>query len=191
MTTWKIDTLHSAISFVVRHMLVSKVRGRFNRWHGQLCFDQASQLTASVTAQIDASSIDTNDTQRDNHLRSPDFLDVAHFPLISFQSPRVESSPEEHLQLIGALTIRGVTREVVLSVEYGGRMRDPEGIERVGFTAHTTINRRAFGVTFNQVLDSGGLALGDKLEVEIEVEAISVPRASATHVDVAAGALQK
>jgi polyisoprenoid-binding protein YceI len=190
MTTWNIDTLHSTISFVVRHMLVSKVRGRFNRWRGQLQFDEASPLGASVTAQIEASSIDTNDRQRDGHVRSADFLDVARFPLISFRSTRVDTSSDGRLLLIGELTLRGVTREVALEVEYGGRMRDPDGNERVGFTAHTTISRRAFGVTFNQVLASGGLALGDKLEIEIEVEGISDRPTGTTHVGVAADALQ-
>jgi polyisoprenoid-binding protein YceI len=170
---WSIDTLHSTVSFVLRHMLVSKVRGRFNRWRGQLEFDAASPMMASVTAQIEASSIDTNDPQRDAHIRSADFLDVERFPLISFHSTRVESTAEGALRLVGELTLRGVTRPVVLEVEYGGRMRHPDGNDRIGFTARTTINRRAFGVTFNQVLDSGGLALGEKLAIEIEIEAIS------------------
>jgi polyisoprenoid-binding protein YceI len=173
MSTWKIDPIHSTISFVVRHMLVSKVRARFNRWGGELCFDDASRLSASVRADIEAGSIDTNHPQRDSHLRSADFLDVARFPVISFASTRIDTAADGRLLLAGNLTIRGVTREVVLDVEYGGRMRDPDGHERVGFTARTTINRRAFGVTFNQVLDSGGLALGDKLDVVIDVEAIS------------------
>src|SRR6266542_1201970 len=173
MTTWNIDTIHSTVGFVVRHMLVSKVRGRFNRWSGRLRFDEPDHPTASVSVEIDAGSIDTNDAQRDAHLRSADFLDVERFPRISFHSTRVEASGAGGLLLVGELTIRGVTREVLLEVEYGGRMRDPDGNERAGFTAHTTINRRAFGVTFNQVLDSGGLALGDKLEIIIEIEAIS------------------
>jgi polyisoprenoid-binding protein YceI len=181
MRTWRIDTTHSTIGFVVRHMLVSKVRGRFNRWRGELRFDEATPLSGAVTAQIDADSIDTNDRQRDAHLRSADFLDVARFPAISFRSTHVNSAGDKRFLLVGELTIRGVTREVALDVEYGGRMTDPDGIQRVGFTARTTINRRAFGVTFNQVLDSGGLALGDKLEIEVEIEAISDQDAGGPH----------
>jgi polyisoprenoid-binding protein YceI len=173
MRTWKIDTTHSTIHFVVRHMLVSKVRGRFNRWRGELQFDEAIPLSGSVTAHIDADSVHTNDRQRDAHLRSADFLDVARFPVLAFRSTRVDSAGDKRFLLVGELTIRGVSREVALDVEYGGLMCDPDGNQRIGFTARTTINRRAFGVTFNQVLDSGGLALGDKLEIEVEIEAIS------------------
>ena len=190
MKTWNIDTIHSTVGFAVRHMLVSKVRGRFNRWSGRLRFDAPDCPAASVSVQIDAGSIDTNDPQRDAHLRSADFLDVERFPWISFRSTRVQAASAGGLLLVGDLTLRGVTREVLLEVEYGGRMRDPDGNERAGFTAHTTINRRAFGVTFNQVLDSGGLALGDKLELVIEIEAISDDRGAATYAGVAAGAPQ-
>ena len=172
-------------------MLVSKIRGRFNRWSGRLRFDEPNQPTASVSVQIDASSIDTNDQQRDAHLRSVDFLDTERFPWISFRSTRVESSGAAGLLLVGDLTIHGVRREVLLDVEYGGRMRDPDGNERAGFTAHTTINRRAFGVTFNQVLDSGGLALGDKVEIIIEIEAISDRLSDATYEAVAASGRQR
>ena len=180
MTSWKIDTTHATIHFVVRHMLVGRVRGRFNRWRGELDFDDASPLQGTASAQVDTDSVDTNDRQRDAHLRSADFLDAARFPAISFRSTRVGASAGDHrFVLAGELTIRGVTREVALDVEYGGRMSDPDGNQRIGFTAHTTINRRAFGVTFNQVLDAGGLALGDKVEIEIEVEAVSHPGAPA------------
>ena len=185
MRTWRIDTTHSTIGFAVRHMLVSKVRGRFNRWRGELRFDEAAPLSSAVHVQIEADSIDTNDRQRDAHLRSADFLDVARFPAISFRSTRVDSAGDKRFLLVGELTIRGVTREVALDVEYGGRMTAPDGIQRVGFTARTTINRRAFGVTFNEVLDSGGLALGDKLEIEVEIEAISDQDAGGPHMVVA------
>ena len=178
MTSWKIDTVHSTISFLVRHMLVSRVRGTFNRWEGGFDFDEADPTVGFATARIAADSVDTNDATRDAHLRSSDFLDVARFPVIGFRSTRVsalgaaEPGKERTLQLAGALTIRGVTREVLLDVEFGGRMRDPDGVVRVGFSARTTINRRAFGIVFNQMLDAGGLALGDKLEIAIEIEAV-------------------
>jgi polyisoprenoid-binding protein YceI len=181
MRTWKIDTTHSTIGFAVRHMLVAKVRGRFNRWRGELQLDDSGPLSGSVSAQVDADSVDTNDRQRDAHLRSADFLDVARFPLLSFRSTRVAAAGDKRFQVAGELTIHGVTREVALDVEYGGRMSDPAGHQRVGFTAHMTINRRAFGITFNQVLDSGGLALGDKLEIDIEIEAIADRDDGAAH----------
>jgi polyisoprenoid-binding protein YceI len=173
---WKFDMAHSSVGFAVRHMLVSRVRGRFNRWAGELVFDEAVPSATSLAVQIDAASIDTHEPQRDDHLRSRDFFDVERFPQLSFRSTKVERLDERRFQLQGELTLRGVTREVMLDVEYGGRMRDPSGIERVGFSAQTTISRRAFGITFNQILDTGGLALGDKVEVVIEVEAIDEPR---------------
>jgi polyisoprenoid-binding protein YceI len=173
LQTWKIDTTHSTVGFVVRFMLVSKVRGRFNRWRGELQFDEAVPLSGAVTAHIEAASIDTNDRQRDAHLRSADFLDAARSPELSFRSSRVEPAGDKRFLLVGHLTIRGVTREVSLDVEYGGRMSDPMGNQRIGFMARTTINRRTFGITFNQVLDSGGLALGNTLEVDIEIQAVS------------------
>jgi polyisoprenoid-binding protein YceI len=178
MTSWKIDTVHSTISFLVRHMLVSRVHGVFTRWQGGFVFDEADPAAASATARIDAGSIHTNDATRDAHLRSSDFLDVERFPSIGFRSTRAsafaaaEAGKERRLHLAGALTIRGVTREVLLDVEYGGRMRDPDGIVRIGFSARTTVHRRAFGIVFNQMLDAGGLALGDKLDVAIEIEAV-------------------
>ena len=178
MTSWKIDTVHSTISFLVRHMLVSRVHGTFKRWEGSFVFDEADPTAAFATARIDAASVETNDATRDAHLRSSDFLDVARFPSISFRSTRViavdagERGHARKLQLAGALTIRGVTRDLLLDVELGGRMRDPDGVVRIGFAARTTINRRAFGIVFNQMLDAGGLALGDKLEIGIEIEAV-------------------
>ena len=181
MTSWKIDTVHSTISFLVRHMLVSRVHGTFKRWEGSFVFDEADPTAAFATARIDAASVETNDATRDAHLRSSDFLDVERFPSIGFRSTRVsaftvtEPGHERKLQLAGALTIRGVTREVLLDVEYGGRMRGPDGVVRIGFSARTVVQRRAFGIVFNQMLDAGGLALGDKLDVAIEIEAVPAP----------------
>ena len=182
MTSWKIDTVHSTISFLVRHMLVSRVHGTFNRWEGSFVFDETDPAAGFATARIAADSVYTNDATRDAHLRSSDFLDVERFPCISFRSTRVSmldvggsglnADKERKLQVAGALTIRGVTREVLLDVELGGRMRGPDGVVRIGFSARTTIHRRAFGIVFNQMLDAGGLALGDKLEIAIEIEAV-------------------
>ncbi len=169
---WKIDPAHSNITFLVRHMLVSTVRGRFTRWSGALLFAEAIPGAASVDIAIDASSIDTGVPERDAHLRSLDFLETARHPLITFRSTMVEPVSARQMTVSGDLTIRGVTREVRLDVEYGGRMRDPFGRERVGFSARTAISRKAFGISFDEVLAGGGFVVGDKLEILIEVEAV-------------------
>jgi polyisoprenoid-binding protein YceI len=171
LRTWKIDTTHSNISFLVRHMLVSKVHGQFTSWSGAIDFAEAVPSAGRVVVVIDAASIDTQLPERDKHLRSSDFLDVRDHPFIVFESASVEATGAQQLKVIGSLTLRGVTREVVLDVEYGGRMRDGKGIERIGFSARTTISRKAFGITFNEVLPAGGLVVGDKLEILIDVEA--------------------
>jgi polyisoprenoid-binding protein YceI len=171
---WQFDMQHSGIAFSVRHLLVSRVRGRFTRFTGTLRFDQDDPIASSVEVQIDTSSVDTSEPQRDAHLKSPDFLDVASHPEMTFKSTRVERASERTLKVHGDLTIRKVTRPVVLEVELGGVLRDPWGQERVGFTARTMVDRKEFGITFNQVLDHGGLALGEQITVEIDVEATQV-----------------
>jgi polyisoprenoid-binding protein YceI len=169
-TTWQIDTVHSGIGFSVRHLIVSKVRGRFTKWSGTLEIDEQNPQASRVNVRIDAASIDTNEPQRDAHLRAADFLDTEHFPEITFASTRVERLSDEELRISGDLTIRGITKPVVLEVEQGGQIRDPWGNDRRGFAATTTIDRKAFNVSFNQVLDTGGLALGEKVEITLELE---------------------
>jgi polyisoprenoid-binding protein YceI len=173
-TEWQFDTQHSGINFMVRHLLVAKVRGRFTRWSGTMRFDEKNLSASSVDIQIDANSVDTTEPQRDTHLRSPDFLDVANHPRMTFKSTKVERAGDAMFKVKGDLTIRGVTRPAVLEVEYGGAMRDPWGNERAGFTAKATIDRKEFGITFNQVLDHGGLALGEQISIDIDVEATKV-----------------
>jgi polyisoprenoid-binding protein YceI len=168
---WQFDMQHSGISFTVRHMLVSKVRGRFTRWSGALQFQPENPALSSVEVSIDTASVDTAEAQRDGHLRSGDFLDVEKFPSIVFKSTKVEKKGDAEFLVTGDLTIRGVSRPVLLEVEYGGAMRDPWGNERAGFTAKTTIDRKEFGISFNQVLDHGGLALGEKITIDIDIEA--------------------
>jgi polyisoprenoid-binding protein YceI len=177
---WQFDMQHSGINFMVRHLLVAKVRGRFMRWRGQMRFDERDLAASSVEVQIDASSVDTGEPQRDAHLRSADFLDVARHPHLEFRSQKVERSGELGFRVIGELRIRGVSRPVVLELEYGGRTRDPWGDERVGFTARATIDRKEFGIHFNQVLDHGGLALGEQVAIDIDVEARKVASTAIT-----------
>lgn len=169
---WEIDGSHSGIYFSVRHMVVAKVRGQFARWSGHFTAENGDLSRASVNVIIDASSLDTGVAERDAHLKSPDFFDVANHPEIKFASKHVEKQNDEALRLTGDLTIRGVTREVVLDVEYAGRTKDPWGNERAGFTAKAAVDRKDFGLTWNQVLEAGGVMVGDRISIEIEVEAV-------------------
>ena len=169
---WEIDSGHSGVHFSVRHLVVAKVRGKFSRWSGVLRAEDGDEARASVDVVIDATSIDTGVADRDAHLKSSDFLDVAHHPEITFKAERPERLAPERLRVSGELTIRGVTRPVVLDVEYAGRTKDPWGHERAGFAARTSVDRKDFGLTWNQVLEAGGVVVGDRVEIEIEVEAV-------------------
>lgn len=171
MTTFQIDTTHSSIEFSIRHLVIAKVRGRFAKFSGTIELDDGEITRSAVTAEIEASSISTNDDNRDGHLRSAEFLDVEHFPRITFTSKQIRKSGSD-LELTGALSIRGVTRDVVLEVEQLGGLKDPWGNQRVAFSAHTSINRQDFGLRWNQVLDAGGVALGDKLEITLDIQAV-------------------
>lgn len=169
--TWNIDNSHSGVHFSVRHMVVSKVRGRFAKYTGSVHLHDDLEKSR-VDVSIDAASIDTGSADRDAHLRSPDFFDVEKFPALTFKSSRVERLDGDKLRLVGNLTIRDVTREVVLDATYGGRSTDPWGNERVGFEAKTGLDRKDFGLTWNQVLEVGGVLVGDRVELEIEVELV-------------------
>lgn len=169
---WEIDSSHSGIHFSVRHMVIAKVRGQFSRWSGSIAVEDGDLARAAVNVVIDASSIDTGVADRDTHLKSTDFLDVAKYPEITFKSKRVEKQSDEKLRAIGDLTIHGVTREVTLDVEYAGRTKDPWGNERAGFAAKAAVERKEFGLSWNQVLEAGGVMVGDRIDIEIEVEAV-------------------
>jgi polyisoprenoid-binding protein YceI len=167
MATWNFDPSHSTIGFSIRHLVISKVRGRFTKWTGSLVAEGDQPVSATV--EIDASSIDTAEPQRDAHLRSPDFFDVANFPTITFQSTGVENGGA---RLLGQLTIHGVTREIALDVESNGRGKDPWGNDRIAFEGTTSINRKDFGLTWSQALETGGVLVGDKVDITLEVQAI-------------------
>jgi polyisoprenoid-binding protein YceI len=171
-STWNIDPTHSTIQFAVRHMIVSKTRGRFTKWGGQLAFDPADPSAGSVEVNIEPASLDTADAQRDTHLRSADFFDVEKHPTATFKSTRIEDLRGGKLRVTGNLTIRGVTHPVVLDAVYAGTGKDPWGGERAGFSAETSIDRRAFGLQWNQALEAGGMIVGDKVELTLEVEAV-------------------
>ena len=179
MATWNIDLSHSAIGFAARHMVVSKTRGRFAKFGGQIQFDPSDLSKGSVSVEIEPASVDTGDAQRDGHLRSADFFDVEKFPKATFESIKVIDEGEGRLSIHGHLTLHGVTRPVVLEATYEGSGKDPWGGERAGFSAKTTLDRRDFGITFNKALDQGGVLVGDKVELTLEVEAIKSAQSAA------------
>lgn len=170
--TWKIDPAHSLIQFAVRHMMISKVRGEFEKFTGNVDFDPARPEATKVSVRVDAASINTREDDRDNHLRSPDFLNAAEYPVVLFESKRVEKKDANSGKLIGDLTIRDVTREVVLDVEYAGLARSPWGQTSAGFSASTAISRKEWGLTWNQALETGGVLVGDTIKINIELEII-------------------
>jgi polyisoprenoid-binding protein YceI len=169
---WQIDFSHSAIEFSVRHMMLAKTRGRFKIFTGTITADEQHPERSLVDVQIDTSSLDTRDEARDNHLRSPDFLDVTKYPYMTFKSTKLDLIDETHAKLAGDLTIRDVTRPVTLDVEYHGQARSPWGTTNAGFTAETKINRRDWGLTWNVALETGGVLVGDEITINIEIEAV-------------------
>jgi polyisoprenoid-binding protein YceI len=169
---WSLDTAHSTVGFWIRHLMVTKIRGAFTNWTGAFELDEQDPTRFNIAVQIDAASIDTKEPQRDMHLRSADFFDVAKYPQIAFKSSFLARQANEQYSVRGDLTIRGVTRPVTLQVLDGGRARHPTlGDMRAGFSAHTSIQRGDFGLVWNSVLEGGGLALSDKVEIDIEVQA--------------------
>lgn len=184
VATWTIDSAHSGAHFAVKHMLISTVRGDFDRMKGAIQLDPADITKSSVEAVIETTSISTREMKRDDHLRSADFFDVAKFPTITFKSKRVERAGQGRLKVIGDLTVKDVTREVVLDVEGPSQeIKDQRGNTRIGATATTRINRKDFGITWSRTMDGGGLVVGDDVQITIEIEAIRrapQPTAAAT-----------
>jgi len=168
--TWTIDPSHSDVSFTVRHLMVSKVRGTFSRFSGSLVIAD-DPLASSVEASIDLNSIDTRDEGRDNHLRSEDFFHVEQHPDMTYRSTGVRRDGNDFV-VDGELSLHGVTRPVPLGLEFNGVSQDPWGGTRAGFSATTEINRRDFGIDISMPLDGGGVVVGDKVKVHLEVEAI-------------------
>jgi polyisoprenoid-binding protein YceI len=171
--TYKIDTSHSHTGFAVRHLVIAKVRGEFATWEGTITLDDNDITKSSVQVEIDAASISTKDEKRDAHLRSADFFDVEKFPKLTFASTKVVATDGKVRQLIGDLTIHGVTREVTLEVEDEGRAKDPWGGERAAFSARTKINRGDYGLKFNMVLETGGVMVGEAVEITLDIEAVA------------------
>ena len=175
LTRWELDPAHTTVEFAAKHMMITTVRGRFSDVSGTIEADEANPDGSSAEASMDAASIDTGNEQRDAHLRSADFLDVENDPVISFRSKRVRGATGrtgDSFEVTGDLTIRGTTREVTLDVMYEGKIRDLEGKERAGFSATTEIDRRDFGLVWNQALEAGGLLVGNEISITIEAEAV-------------------
>jgi polyisoprenoid-binding protein YceI len=168
---WDIDVGHSAIHFWVRHMVISKVHGRFARWSGAIQLDPQDLARSSVEVAIDTASVDTQVADRDAHLRSPDFLDAAKYPAMTFRSRRIEKAGAGW-RVVGDLDLHGVVREVVLEAEFAGTGKDPWGNERAGFSAKASLDRRDFGLRWNAALETGGVLVGEKVEISIELEAV-------------------
>ena len=168
---YAIDPSHTSVEFLVRHMMLAKVRGRFTGVTGSFAVPQDGTLPTEIEAHIDTTSIDTREEQRDTHLKSADFLDAATFPTIDFVSTKADGS-DERFTMNGNLTIHGVTRPVALDVTFEGRATDPWGNQRIGFVAHTTISRKEFGLTWNQALETGGVLVGDDVRIELNIEGI-------------------
>jgi polyisoprenoid-binding protein YceI len=168
--TWNIDPVHSDVAFTARHMMVSKVRGHFTRLEGEIV-TAADPLASTVSATIDLDSIDTNNAQRDDDLRSSNFFEVDKYPKMTYRSTGIRRS-EDGFDVDGELTLHGVTRQVTLALDVNGFTRDPFGGTRAGFSATAEINRQDFGVTTNVPMDGGGVVIGDKVQIFIEIEAV-------------------
>lgn len=168
--TWTIDPVHSEVGFSVRHMMVSKVRGKFTKFSGQLVTAE-DVLSSSVTAEIELSSIDTGAEQRDGHLRSPDFFDTENHPLMTYRSTGIRADGGDYI-VDGELSLKGVTKNVPLKLELNGFGPDAYGGTRAGFTATAEINRQDFGVNWNAAMETGGVVVGDKVTIHLEIEAV-------------------
>src|SRR3984893_8009762 len=169
---WEIDSSHSSLHFSVRHLVIAKVRGSFGRWSGTIQVPDGDFSKATAVGTIDASSIDTGVADRDGHLKSPDFFDVAQYPELRFVGKRVQLRSEGEIDVLGDLTLKGITREVVLHVEQHGQAKDPWGNVRAAFSAKTSIDRKDFGLTRKQVLEVGGALVRERVAIEADIEAV-------------------
>lgn len=171
MSTYKLDPVHSTVGFSVKHMMIAKVHGTFEKMSGQLVFDKNDPAKATAEATIQAASINTREPQRDAHLRSPDFFDVEKFPVLTFKSKSVSKSPEGELKVIGELIIKGISRQVTLDVEGPtDEIKDPYGNLKIGLSATGRIKRKEFGLTWNAALEAGGVLVGDDVTIALDLQ---------------------
>lgn len=172
-TAWKLDPTHSTVEFSAKHLMITTVKGRIADIEGTIYTNENDPKSSSVEATLKTASIDTRTDQRDQHLRSADFLNVEQYPEIKFRSTRIEGSKQE-FKLTGDLTIRDMTRPITLDVTFEGETKDPWGGNRVGFSATGKIDRREFGLTWNQLLETGGVAVGNEIKLGLEIQAVRV-----------------
>jgi polyisoprenoid-binding protein YceI len=173
--SWTIDTAHTQIQFTVSHMMITKVRGNFEKFSGVVELDENHPANTSVDIRVETASVNTREPNRDNHLRSPDFFNSAVYPYMTFKSTQVDVSNKNHACLAGELTIGDITRPVVLDVDFTGMAKSPWGTVNAGFTATTRINRKDWGLTWNKGLETGGFLVGDEIEIAIELELVKQP----------------
>ena len=173
LQTYDIDAAHSEATFTVRHLL-TRVRGRFSDFAGTITFDEANPANSTVTFSIQAASIDTNQKDRDAHLRSGDFFDTEKFPTIAFVSTALAPRGDDRYEVTGDFTIRDVTRRITLPVSYLGKATDPWGNERIAFEAEYTLNRKDYGLNWNAALETGGFLVGDDVKITVSIQAVPV-----------------
>jgi polyisoprenoid-binding protein YceI len=173
--SWTIDSAHTEVNFSVRHMMISNVRGQFQKLSGTVEFDEKNPSKTTIDVQIETASVNTKDEKRDGHLKSPDFFDAEKYPYITFKGKRIDVKDKTHAVLYGDLTIRDVTREVALDVEFNGQAKSPWGTTSAGFTAKTLIKRKNWGLNWNVALETGGLLVGDDINITIELEIVKQP----------------
>ena len=171
-TTWSLDPAHSEITFKVKHLMIANVKGEFRKFDVKVQANDESFNQSLISASIDISSIDTNNADRDNHLKSADFFDAENFSAIEFVSSSFSQLDEENAKLTGNLTIKGVTREVVLEVETGGISKDPWGQIKAGFTVSGKINRSDFGLNWNAALETGGVLVSEEVKIQAEIQLV-------------------
>jgi polyisoprenoid-binding protein YceI len=172
---WEIDTDHSSIRFTVRHMVITKVHGQFRRWGGSLELDMRKLSESRASVKIETASVDTRDPQRDGYLRSRDFFDPERFPYIEFRTTRIEDAGTKKYRVYGDLSVRGVTREVLLETTLAGQGKPGPGSQRLAFEATAKIDRKEFGLQWNTALEAGGVLVGDTIDIALEVEATKAP----------------
>lgn len=177
--SWSLDPAHTHIGFSARHMMVTTVRGQFKQYRGTVKLDPNDFARSTIEGEIDVASVDTGNAQRDDHLRNSDFFDAPNHPTITFKSTRIEPKGEGEYVLHGDITIRGVKKPVAFEVEFHGTSQNPWGQTVAGLSARATVNRKDFGVSYNAVLEAGGVAVSEKVKIEIDAELVA-PQAAET-----------
>lgn len=172
LSNWKIDSAHSSVEFSVRHMMIAKVKGSFHSFDANITADPEDLTTASIEFTVDVSSVDTRNSDRDAHLRSPDFFDADHHPKITFKAVSIQKTGDNEYAVTGDLTIRGVTHPETFKVVYEGGGKDPWGNEKAGFSVEGKINRTKYGLVWNAALETGGVLVGEDVNITLEIEAV-------------------